>query len=118
MARRDADGFYTLVDRKNNMIISGGENIYPSEIENLLGGHPKVRDVAVIGRPDAKWGEAVHAVIVLRDGETATEGELMAWSASKLAGYKRPKSIAFIAHADMPRTATGKILHRVLKSQL
>jgi fatty-acyl-CoA synthase len=118
MARRDADGFYTLVDRKNNMIISGGENIYPSEIENLLGGHPKVRDVAVIGRPDDKWGEAVHAVIVLRDGANATEAELMEWSASRLAGYKRPKTFSFIADADMPRTATGKILHRILKSRL
>ena len=118
MARRDADGFYTLVDRKNNMIISGGENIYPSEVENLLGGHPKVRDVAVIGRPDDKWGEAVHAVIVLRDGASATEAELMAWSASRLAGYKRPKSFSFIADADMPRTATGKILHRVLKARI
>ena len=66
MARRDEEGFYYLVDRKNNMIISGGENVYPSEVENLLGAHPKVRDVAVIGRPDAKWGETVHAVIVLR----------------------------------------------------
>ena len=118
MARRDADGFYTLVDRKNNMIISGGENIYPSEVENILGGHPKVRDVAVIGRPDDKWGEGVHAVIVLRDGESATEAELTDWSASRLAGYKRPKSFAFIRDADMPRTATGKILHRVLKSRL
>jgi fatty-acyl-CoA synthase len=118
MARRDADGFYTLVDRKNNMIISGGENIYPSEVENLLGGHPKVRDVAVVGRPDEKWGEAVHAVIVLRDGASATEGELLAWGASRLAGYKRPKTVSFIADADMPRTATGKILHRVLKNGL
>ncbi len=117
MAYRDAEGFYTLVDRKSNMIISGGENIYPSEVENLLGSHRKVRDVAVIGRPDEKWGEAVHAVIVLRDGESATEGELMEWSASRLAGYKRPKSFSFIADADMPRTATGKILHRVLKSR-
>jgi len=118
MARRDSDGFYTLVDRKNNMIISGGENIYPSEVETLLGGHPKVRDVAVIGRPDEKWGEAVHAVIVLRDGANATETELMEWSASRLAGYKRPKTFSFITDADMPRTATGKILHRVLKNRL
>ena len=118
MARRDADGFYTLVDRKNNMIISGGENVYPSEIENLLGAHPKIRDVAVVGRPDAKWGEAVHAVIVLRDGECVTEGELMEWCATRLAGYKRPKSFSFIADPEMPRTATGKILHRVLKNRL
>ena len=118
MARRDADGFYTLVDRKNNMIISGGENIYPSEIENLLGGHPKVRDVAVVGRPDPRWGEAVHAVIVLRDGEAASESDLAEWCAGRLAGYKRPKSFSFIADDDMPRTATGKILHRELKKRL
>jgi fatty-acyl-CoA synthase len=118
MARRDADGFYVLVDRKNNMIISGGENVYPSEVENVLASHPKIRDVAIVGRPDDKWGEAVHAVIVLRDGESATEAEFKQWSAEKLAGYKRPKSISFMAHDEMPRTATGKILHRVLKSRL
>ena len=117
MARRDPDGFYTLVDRKNNMIISGGENVYPSEVENVLGGHPKVRDVAVIGRPDAKWGEAVHAVVVLRDGETATEADLSEWCTARLAGFKRPKTFSFIADAEMPRTATGKVLHRVLKSR-
>ena len=100
------------------MIISGGENIYPSEVENVLGGHPKVRDVAVIGRPDEKWGDAVHAVIVLRDGESATERELIEWSSSRLAGYKRPKSVTFITDEAMPRTETGKILHRLLKSQL
>jgi fatty-acyl-CoA synthase len=118
MARRDVDGFYTLVDRKNNMIISGGENVYPSEVENILVSHPKVHDVAVIGRPDAKWGEAVHAVIVLRDGERATDSEVMEWCSTRLAGYKRPKSVSFIADAEMPRTATGKIQHRILKSRL
>ena len=118
MARRDDEGFYTLVDRKNNMIISGGENVYPSEIENVLGGHPKIRDVAVIGRPHAKWAEAVHAVIVLRDGESATDGEIMEWCQTRLAGYKRPRSIAFIEDTEMPRTATGKIQHRILKSRL
>jgi acyl-CoA synthetase (AMP-forming)/AMP-acid ligase II len=118
MARRDADGFYTLVDRKNNMVISGGENIYPSEVEAVLAAHPKVLEVAIVGRPDEKWGEAVHAVIVLRDGEAASADELAQWCTGKLAGYKRPKSFSFIAGADMPRTATGKILHRVLKSRL
>jgi acyl-CoA synthetase (AMP-forming)/AMP-acid ligase II len=118
MARRDADGFYVLVDRKNNMIISGGENVYPSEVENLLGQHPKIRDVAVIGRADPKWGEAVHAVIVLRDGESATEAEFTRWCATRIAGYKRPRSFAFIADADMPRTSTGKILHRELKRRV
>lgn len=118
MARRDDQGFYILVDRKKNMIISGGENIYPSEVENLLGGHPEVKDVAVIGKPDAKWGEAVHAVIVLRDGAAATEREILEWCANKIAGYKRPKSVSFIRDEDMPRTATGKILHRILKERL
>jgi acyl-CoA synthetase (AMP-forming)/AMP-acid ligase II len=68
MARRDADGYYYLVDRKKNMIISGGENVYPSEVESVVGGHPKVKDVAVIGVPHEKWGEAVHAVVILHDG--------------------------------------------------
>ena len=70
LARRDEDGYIHLVDRKTNMIISGGENVYPSEVEGLLGGHPKVKDVAVIGVADAKWGEHVHAVIVPHDGES------------------------------------------------
>jgi acyl-CoA synthetase (AMP-forming)/AMP-acid ligase II len=118
MARRDEEGFYYLVDRKKNMIISGGENVYPSEVENLLGSHPKVKDVAVIGRPHDKWGEAVHAVIVLHEGATASEREMLDWCAGRIAGYKRPRSVAFIADADMPRTATGKILHRVLKERL
>ncbi len=117
MARRDADGYYHLVDRKKNMIISGGENIYPSEVENLLGSHPKVKDVAVIGRPDAKWGETVHAVLVLREGAAASEQEILDWCVNRIAGYKRPRSVEFIADADMPRTATGKILHRVLKER-
>jgi acyl-CoA synthetase (AMP-forming)/AMP-acid ligase II len=72
----------------------------------------------VIGRPDAKWGEAVHAVIVLREGAAATEREILEWCANKIAGYKRPKSVSFISDEDMPRTATGKILHRVLKERL
>jgi acyl-CoA synthetase (AMP-forming)/AMP-acid ligase II len=116
LARRDEDGYYYLVDRKSNMIISGGENIYPSEVENLLGGHAKVKEVAVIGVPDATWGERVHAVVVLHDGESATETELIDWCRNRIAGYKRPRSIAFIRDEHMPRTATGKILHRVLRA--
>jgi acyl-CoA synthetase (AMP-forming)/AMP-acid ligase II len=115
MARRDEDGYYYLVDRKSNMIISGGENIYPSEVENVLGGHPAVKDVAVIGVPDDKWGETVHAVVVRYPTSTATENEILDWSRERLAGYKRPRSIAFIDELHMPRTATGKILHRTLR---
>jgi acyl-CoA synthetase (AMP-forming)/AMP-acid ligase II len=118
MARREADGFYYLVDRKANMIISGGENVYPSEVESLLGSHETVKDVAVIGLPDAKWGERVHAVIVLRDGAAVAETEIIEWCRDKIAGYKRPRSVSFIADDEMPRTATGKILHRALRTRM
>jgi acyl-CoA synthetase (AMP-forming)/AMP-acid ligase II len=118
MAMRDADGYIRLVDRKSNMIISGGENVYPSEVESVLGAHPKVKDVAVLGVPHDKWGEAVHAVVVVHNGQEANEQELIDWCKSRMAGYKRPQSITFITDADMPRTATGKILHRVLRQQM
>ena len=117
LARRDDDGFYHLVDRKSNMIISGGENVYPSEVEGVLGAHPAVQDVAVIGIPHQIWGEAVHAIVVPRSGASPTEADLIAWCRERMAGYKRPRSIAFIPDAEMPRTATGKILHRVLRDQ-
>jgi len=117
LARRDQDGFYYLVDRKSNMIISGGENVYPSEVENLLGLHDDVKEVAVVGVADPKWGERVHAVVVLHAGASVTEAELAAWCRDRIAGYKRPRSISFIRDDDMPRTATGKILHRVLKAR-
>jgi acyl-CoA synthetase (AMP-forming)/AMP-acid ligase II len=118
MARRDAEGYIWLVDRKSNMIISGGENIYPSEVEGVLGGHPKVKDVAIIGVPHDKWGESVRAVIVLHEGVAATQEEIRAWCKERLAGYKCPTSVVFMADADMPRTATGKILHRVLRQRV
>ena len=118
MARRDEDGYYHLVDRKSNMIISGGENIYPSEVEHLLAGHPAVQDVAVVGLPDPTWGETVCAAVVRRPGATATEDELLAWCRERIAGYKRPRAVVFIEEAQMPRTATGKIQHRVLRDRL
>ena len=118
LARRDADGFIWLVDRKSNMIITGGENVYPSEVESVLGGHPKVKDVAVIGVPHDKWGETVQAVVVLHEGEQAGEDELRQWCKQRLAGFKCPSKVSFMADAQMPRTGTGKILHRVLRQQL
>jgi fatty-acyl-CoA synthase len=118
LARRDADGYLHLVDRKSNMIISGGENIYPSEIEAALGAHPKVKDVAIVGASDEKWGERVHAFVILHDGVTATADELIDWCRDRIAPYKRPRSMSFIREEDMPRTATGKILHRVLRARL
>jgi acyl-CoA synthetase (AMP-forming)/AMP-acid ligase II len=117
MALRDTDGYIRLIDRKKNMIISGGENVYPSEVEGVLGAHPKVKDVAVIGLPDDKWGERVHGCVVLHAGVNATESELLGWCKERIAGYKRPRSIAFIVEDEMPRTATGKILHRELRAR-
>jgi fatty-acyl-CoA synthase len=117
MARRDTEGYIHLSDRKSNMIISGGENIYPSEIEALVGAHPQVKDVAVIGLPDEKWGERVHAVVVLHEGAALKESDLMEWSKDRMAGYKRPRSYAFLTESEMPRNATGKVLHRELKAR-
>jgi acyl-CoA synthetase (AMP-forming)/AMP-acid ligase II len=117
LARRDADGFYTLVDRRSNMIITGGEKVYPSEVEKVLAGHPGVGDVAVIGLPDAKWGEAVTAVVVARPGAAPTAEALASLARRELAGYKCPRNFRFIGEAEMPRTATGKILHRLLRDR-
>jgi len=118
LARRDERGFIHLVDRKSNMIISGGENIYPSEIEGVLGRHPGVQDVAVVGLPHEKWGESVHAVIVLHEGAAATEAGMLDWCRDKMAGYKRPRAVSFMRESEIPRTATGKIQHRLLRDKL
>ena len=118
IALREADGFIRLIDRKNNLIISGGENIYPSEVEHVLAMHPAVGDVAVIGRPDDKWGECVQAAVVRRTESEIDEGELIAWARERLAGFKLPREIVFLEAAEMPRNATGKILHRVLRETL
>jgi acyl-CoA synthetase (AMP-forming)/AMP-acid ligase II len=120
MAKKDEDGYYYLVDRKANMIITGGENVYPSEVENVVAQHPAVKEVAVIGVPDPKWGEAVKAIVVLKEGYQPGEelaNEIMEFCRGKIAGYKRPKSVDFIPEEEMPRTATGKILHRVLRER-
>ncbi|MBN2060621.1 MAG: AMP-binding protein, partial [Deltaproteobacteria bacterium] len=117
MVMRDEDGYYTLVDRKANMIITGGENVYPSEVESVIGAHRAVKDVAVIGIPDEKWGEAVKSIVVLHDGYEPSQElskEIIDSTRGRIAGYKRPKSIDFISDDEMPRTATGKILHRML----
>ena len=118
MARRDADGYINLVDRKSNMIISGGENVYPSEVEAALGSHPSVRDVAVVGLPDAKWSERVHAVVVLHETAGDRAAELTEWVRGRLAGYKRPRSFSFVREEEVPRNATGKALYRQLKAKL
>ncbi len=114
MARMDEDGFIYLVDRKFDMIISGGENIYPAEIESVLYKHPKILEAAVIGVPDDEWGESVKAVIVLREGETATPEEIISYCREHLAGYKIPRSVDFVN--ELPKTDTGKILKKIIKA--
>ncbi len=115
MARADENGFFQIVDRKNNMIITGGEHAYPSEVEEVIGGHPAVFDVAVIGLPDEKWGEKVVAVVVPK--AEIDEKTLLDHCRERLAAFKRPKEVIFIKPEEMPRTPTGKILHRVLRER-
>ena len=108
IAYRDDEGYYYICDRRIDMIISGGVNIYPAEIEAVLMAHPAVADVAVIGVPDARWGESVKAVVELRPGASASAEELIAFCGELLADYKRPRSVDFIA--ELPRNPTGKLL--------
>jgi len=107
----DPDGYLTIVDRLTDMIVSGGENVYPSEVEAALAGHPAVADVAVIGIPDPRWGETVHAVVVGRPG--LDTGELIVWARGRLAGFKCPTSVT--TAAELPRNATGKVLRAALR---
>jgi acyl-CoA synthetase (AMP-forming)/AMP-acid ligase II len=109
----DADGFYYICDRKRDMIISAGVNIYPAEIEDVLHRHPKVLDAAVFGVPDDEWGERVHAAVHVRPGETLTPDEIIAFCREHLAGYKVPREISF--HDVFPRDAAGKLLKRQLR---
>jgi len=115
MAKMDEDGFLYIMDRKKDMIISGGENIYPAEVEDNLLAHPKVADVGVIGFSDDKWGESIKAVVVLKEGESLAEEELIEWCQGKIGRFKIPKKVIFTD--QIPRTPTGKILKRVLRDQ-
>jgi len=110
----DADGYLYIHDRVKDMIISGGENVYPAEVENALYSHPKVADVAVIGVPDEKWGEAVKACVVVKDGQTLDQAAVIAHAREHIAGYKCPKSVDFIE--ALPRNPSGKILRRELRA--
>jgi acyl-CoA synthetase (AMP-forming)/AMP-acid ligase II len=118
MARRDEDGFFEIIDRKDNIIITGGEHVYPSEIEKVIGFHPGVFDVAIAGLPHEKWGEAVTAFVIPKaPNDPPTEEEIIAFCQGKMAGYKRPKSVRFISQEEMPRTGSGKILYRALRER-
>jgi fatty-acyl-CoA synthase/long-chain acyl-CoA synthetase len=109
----DEDGFYYICDRKKDMIISGGMNIYPAEVEAALDLHADVHDAAVFGIPSEEWGEAVHAVVVVRPGASLDEAAVLAHARAQLASYKIPRSISFAE--ELPRTGSGKILKRVLR---
>lgn len=115
LVRQDAEGYIYVVDRKKDMIISGGENIYPAEIEEVLYRHPKILECAVIGVYDPEWGESVKACVVLKPGETLTEQEVIEYCKQHLASYKKPKSVDFLD--SLPRSATGKVLKRVLREK-
>jgi len=109
----DEDGYLYIHDRMKDMIVSGGENVYPAEVENAIYGHPAVADVAVIGVPDERWGEAVKAIVVRKPGASVGEREIIAHARERIAGYKAPKSVAFVD--SLPRNPTGKILRRELR---
>jgi fatty-acyl-CoA synthase/long-chain acyl-CoA synthetase len=113
VAYRDEEGYYYICDRRVDMIISGGVNIYPAEIEAVLHAHPAVMDAAVIGVPDDEWGESVKAIVQLRPGMNASAEDLVAFCARRLAGYKKPRTVDFVD--DLPRDAAGKLLKRTLR---
>jgi len=115
MGYLDEDGYLFIVDRKSDMIISGGVNIYPAEIENVLFSHPAVSDVAVFGVPDEKWGEAIKAVVQLKRGQKASAGDLIQWCADRLSSIKKPKSVDFMD--ELPRDINGKIYKRLLRDE-
>jgi fatty-acyl-CoA synthase len=116
LARVDTDGFYTIVDRKKDMFISGGENVYPVEVEKTLYEHPAVAQCAVVGVPDARWGEVGAAVVVLRPGASATAADLIEHCRARLARFKVPQRVVFCE--ALPISAAGKILKRELREQL
>lgn len=115
MGTVDEDGYIYLVDRKNDMIITGGENVYPREVEDVFYEHPAVMEVAVFGVPDQKWGESVKAIVVLKAGMAAGEDELIQFCKARLAGYKCPKSVEF--RESVPKSTVGKILRSEIKKE-
>ena len=115
MARVDADGFFQIVDRRKDMVISGGCNIFPSEVEDIMLTNPKVRDLVIVGIPDELKGEVGKAFIELKKGEKATEEEIREWCKPKMAPYKIPAVIEFVD--EIPRSASGKALRRLLRDK-
>ena len=114
LGRVDAEGYVYVVERKNDMIISGGVNIYPREIEEVLYQHPAVQEASVIGVPDEYWGEASKAVVVVRPGAQATQEDIIQFCGERLAGFKKPKSVDF--WQELPKSPQGKILKKSIKA--
>jgi fatty-acyl-CoA synthase len=114
IAREDEDGYYYIIDRAKDMYISGGENVYPAEIENVLYACPDIAEAAVIGVPDEKWGEVGKAVVVLKPGHTPTEAAIITFCAERLAKFKVPKSVVFTQ--ALPRNASGKVVKPELRA--
>lgn len=115
LAVMDSEGYVNIVDRKKDMIITGGENVYSTEVENVLYQHPKILEAAVFGVPHEKWGEAVHAAVVPKPGESLTEEEVIQFCKERLAHYKAPKAVTFLK--ELPRTGSGKIYKKGLRDQ-
>ncbi|MDP6573029.1 MAG: long-chain-fatty-acid--CoA ligase [Rhodospirillales bacterium] len=113
MGRMDTEGYIYIVDRKNDLIVSGGENVYPAEVENVISAHPEVMEVAVVGVPDERWVEAVKAIVAVRADADVAEADIVEFCRGKLGGFKIPKSVDFIE--ALPRTPTGKVKKNVLR---
>jgi acyl-CoA synthetase (AMP-forming)/AMP-acid ligase II len=112
---RHQDGTYTYVDRLKYLIKTGGENVYPAEIEQVLSSHPAIREACVISVPDERWGETIKAVVVPKPGESCSADDVRAWCRERLVGYKRPRYVQFLDESDVPRSTTGKILRHELE---
>jgi long-chain acyl-CoA synthetase len=115
MGYMDEEGYFYLAARADDLIIRGGENISPEEVENVLYSHPAIEEAAVIAVPSEEWGQEPRAIVVLKEGKTATPEELIEFCRQRLASFKRPRSVVFTD--ELPRTSTGKILKRILREQ-
>jgi len=113
IAAIDEDGYIYIRNRKKDMIISGGINIFPREIEEVLFAHPAILEAAVVGKPDVEWGEIVKAVVVLKEGMTAIEQEIIDYAKARLVSYKKPKEVVFMK--NLPKTTTGKVIKAQLR---
>ena len=111
--RRDDEGYYYVAGRKKDMFISGGENVYPVEVERALSAHPAIREAAVIGVPDEKWGEVGRAFVVLAEGATRAREDALRFCGERLAKFKAPKHVEF--RAELPKSDSGKVLKRLLR---